>query len=271
MSNFWDSPIATGADWLGQFGQAGQNAMDATTKVPGGIPEAPDLHVPMKGAASGSGGIFGALGALGMLAGGATMAKGYSALKDGNPDNDGEAWFDMIGGGATAGQGATSMLTPFINASSTAGKALGPLGAMFGIVGGGMQLGKGVAELEKGDAQGAFDVGQGGANALAGAGTLLGAPPVAAVASAASIGLTTGNLLAKAADSDYTKTGLWGKTAGGKNKSAMDWGSSWGTWVDGHIGDKDASHPSVLGAIAAGAGGIVGGVAGAGQALYNWL
>lgn len=258
------------ADWLGQFGQGGQNAMDATTKLPGKVPGAPELHVPMNGAASGSGGMFGLLGGLGMLSGGATMAKGYNALKN-KEGAAGDAWLDILGGGASFGQGATSALTPFVSATSTAGKALGPLGGIFGLLGGGLQLGKGVAELQKGDAQGAFDVGQGGANAVAGAGTILGAPPVAAVAGAASLGMTTGNLMAKAADSEYTKTGFWGTKEDGKNKSAMDWGSSWGTWVDGHIGDKNPAHPSVLGGIAAGAGGIVGGLAGAGQALYNWL
>ena len=267
MSDFWDSPGATASDWLGQLGQAGQNGMDwGKAKAP----SVGDLQVPMDGAASKSGGLFGLLGGLGMLAGGATMAKGVTALGDKNA-HQGQAWLDILGGGTTFGQGATSMLTPFVDPSSPVGKALGPLGGAFGVVGGGLQLGKGVAELEHGDAQGAFDVGQGTANAVAGGATILGAAPVAALASAASIGMTTGNLLGKAADSEYTKTGVWGQKEDGKNKSAMDWGAGWGTWVDSHIGDKNPAHPSVLGGIAAGAGGIFGGLLGAGHALKNWL
>jgi hypothetical protein len=65
---------------------------------------------------------------------------------------------------------------------------------------------------------------------------------------------------------------VWGKDADtGQNKSAMDWGAGWGTWVDSHTGDKNPANPSVLGGIAAGAGGIVGGIAGTAQGGWNAL
>jgi hypothetical protein len=92
------------------------------------------------------------------------------------------------------------------------------------------------------------------------------AAPVAMVAGAAGGGMAMGDWMGKTADSDATRTGVWGKDDGGKNKSAMDWGSGWGTWVDTHIGDKNAADPSILGGIAAGAGGIIGGIAGTAQA-----
>ncbi len=97
------------------------------------------------------------------------------------------------------------------------------------------------------------------------------AAPVAAVAGAGAAGMLVGDGMAHAADSNLTKTGVWGKDEGGNNKSAMDWGAGWGTWVDSHTGDKNPANPSVLGGIAAGAGGIVGGVAGTAQAGWNKL
>jgi hypothetical protein len=106
--------------------------------------------------------------------------------------------------------------------------------------------------------------GLGGAGAAASAGAAA-AAPVGMVAGAGAAGMAVGDLMAHAADSDKTKTGLWGKTEGGQNKSAMDWGAGWGTWVDSHTGDKNPAHPSVLGGIAAGAGGIVSGALGTAQ------
>ena len=52
---------------------------------------------------------------------------------------------------------------------------------------------------------------------------------------------------------------LWGKDDSGANKSAMDWGAGWGTWVDTHTGDRNAANPSILGGVAAMAGGVAGG------------
>ncbi len=111
---------------------------------------------------------------------------------------------------------------------------------------------------------------------FAGAGSAVGgaaaaAAPVGMVAGAGAAGMAAGAGMAEAADSKYTKTGLWGKDEGGNNKSAMDWGAGWGTWVDSHVGDKNPANPSVLGGIAAGAGGIVGGIAGTAQAGWNGL
>jgi len=97
------------------------------------------------------------------------------------------------------------------------------------------------------------------------------AAPVAAVAGAGAAGMAVGTGMAHAADSSYTKTGAWGKDEAGNNKSAMDWGAGWGSWVDEHVGDKNPANPSVLGGIAAGAGGIVGGTAGTVQAGWNGL
>ena len=91
----------------------------------------------------------------------------------------------------------------------------------------------------------------------------------AALLGAGAAGAAIGTGMADIADSSYTKTGFWGKDEDtGQNRSAMDWGSNWGTSVDKMLGN---SEPSVLGGIAAGAGGIVGGIAGAAQGAWNWL
>jgi hypothetical protein len=100
-------------------------------------------------------------------------------------------------------------------------------------------------------------------------GTLGLAGPAAAVAGAGLAGVGLGEGMAQIADSSYTRTGAFGVDPDtGKNQSAMDWGSSWGTSVDKALGNTD---PSILGGIAAGAGGIVGGIGGAGYGAYNWL
>jgi hypothetical protein len=117
-------------------------------------------------------------------------------------------------------------------------------------------------------------LGFGGAGAAA-TGAAAAAAPVAAVAGAGAAGMAVGAGMANVADSDLTKTGAWGKNDSGNNNSAMDWGAGWGTWVDSHTGDKNPADPSILGGIAAGAGGIVGGFAGTAQAGWNkaasWL
>ena len=51
----------------------------------------------------------------------------------------------------------------------------------------------------------------------------------------------------------------------------MDWGAGWGTWVDTHTGDKNAANPSILGGVAAMAGGVAGGFAGTAQADWPTL
>jgi hypothetical protein len=102
-----------------------------------------------------------------------------------------------------------------------------------------------------------------GAGASAGAGALA---EFGAVAGAGAGGMAMGDWMGKTADGDATRTGLWGKDDSGKNKSAMDWGAGWGTWVDTHTGDKNAAHPSVLGGIASMVGGIDAGFAGTAQA-----
>jgi hypothetical protein len=215
---------------------------------------------------------MGLLGGLGLLTGGLNFAHGVDEYQSGNT---GQGIFDMLSGGAGAGQGAAALATPFVDAASGLGKALGPLGGALGAFSGGLQMGKGVAEATGPGGNGAdaaFDLLQGGANATAGVATMLGAAPVAAVAGAGALGMTVGNQMAKLADSDATKDGTWGQNADtGKNQSAMDWGANWGTWVDTHTGDGKASSPSILGGIAAGAGGIVGGIAGTAQGLWNML
>jgi hypothetical protein len=91
------------------------------------------------------------------------------------------------------------------------------------------------------------------------------AAPVAMVAGAGAAGLAVGHGMAELADSDTTRTGVWGQDQDtGENRSAMDWGANWGTSYDQWAGNDG---PSVMGGIAAGAGGIVGGVAGTGQAI----
>jgi hypothetical protein len=112
---------------------------------------------------------------------------------------------------------------------------------------------------------GAEAVGEGGAEAAAG----LGAEAILPVAAAGAAGVLAGTGMAELADSSLTKTGAFGTNAAtGQNQSAMDWGAGWGTSVDKALGNTE---PSILGGLAAGAGGIVGGIGGAGYGAYNWL
>jgi hypothetical protein len=114
---------------------------------------------------------------------------------------------------------------------------------------------------------GALGAGTGVAGAGAGMSAAAGAAaPIGMVAGAGAGGMALGDWMGKTADSDATRTGAWGKDDSGKNKSAMDWGAGWGTWVDTHTGDKNAANPSILGGIAAAAGGVAGGFAGTAQA-----
>jgi hypothetical protein len=175
----------------------------------------------------------------------------------------------------------------------TAGQALAPLALASGVMEGHesiKDMGEHGANLENTPnlVKAGLETTAGGVGTLGLAGTLLSAAgattagagataaaaaaaPVAMVAGAGAAGMAVGDGMAHAADSSYTKTGAWGKDDSGNNKSAMDWGSGWGTWVDTHTGDKNAANPSILGGVAAGAGGIVGGVAGTAQAGWNAL
>jgi hypothetical protein len=268
--SFWDSinPFRNAVDDAGQVGQAGQSALDGYKSFANGVSGA-EPNVPMNGAAEAPG--MGILGGLGMLTGGLNFAQGVDEYQQGKT---GQGAYDMLSGAAGFGQGATAALTPLVDASSTVGGALGPLGGALGAFSGGLQMGKGLSEATSDGGNGAdaaFDLLQGGANATAGVATMVGAAPVAAVAASGALGMTVGNQMAKFADSDATKDGTWGQNDAGKNQSAMDWGSSWGTWVDSHTGDENPANPSILGGIAAGAGGIVGGIAGTAQGLWNML
>ena len=111
-------------------------------------------------------------------------------------------------------------------------------------------------------AAGGADAGAAGAGAAGAA-----AASAALVTGAAFAGAAGGYGMAKAADSDYTKTGVWGQDATGHDQSAMNWGAGWGTWVDSHVGDDNAAHPSILGGIAATAGGVTGGLLGTAQVI----
>jgi hypothetical protein len=102
-----------------------------------------------------------------------------------------------------------------------------------------------------------------GVEASAGAGAVA---ELGEFAGAAAGGMALGDWMGKTADSDATRTGVWGKDNSGKNKSAMDWGAGWGTWVDTHTGDKNAANPSLLGGLAAVEGGMLGGILGTVQA-----
>lgn len=113
----------------------------------------------------------------------------------------------------------------------------------------------------------AYGLGAGAAGESAGA-IAAAAGTAAPVLAAGTVGLAAGTGMAKAADSDYTKTGAWGTNAAGTNLSAMDWGARWGTRYDQWAGNKE---PSVMGGIAAGLGGMAGGISGAAQAGWNWL
>jgi hypothetical protein len=268
--SFWDkiNPFRNVADDAGQTGQAGQSALDAYAKFANGL-GGPAPAAPMNGAAQSPG--MGLLGGLGMLTGGFNFAQGVGEYQDGKK---GQGVYDMVSGGAGFGQGLSSLLTPFVSATSKIGSALGPIGGALGTLTGGLQMGKGLYEATSDGGNGAdaaFDLLQGGANTTAGIATMAGAAPVAAVAASGALGMTIGNQMAKFADSDATKTGAWGQDDSGKNQSAMDWGSNWGTWVDKHIGDKNPANPSILGGLAAGAGGIVGGIGGTAQGLWNMV
>jgi hypothetical protein len=50
-------------------------------------------------------------------------------------------------------------------------------------------------------------------------------------------GVSVGYGMEKLADSDGTRNGFWGKDDGGQNRSAMDWGASWGTDYDRWAGN----------------------------------
>lgn len=258
MGDFADSTAntQTGLDLAAQTGQSIQNGLDGASQL--------SKEIPLNGASSSGG--AGVLGGLGVLSGGLTIGKGIEEISEGKT---GAGAFDVLSGGASVVQGATSALTPLAAEGSSLAGALGPVGGAAGAFAGGLQMGKGVAEIQNGQgADAAFDLLQGGANATAGVATMVGAAPVAAVAGAGALGMSAGKAMGDAADSKYTKTGFWGQDENtGQNKSAMDWGAGWGQSYDKWAGNKE---PSIMGGIAAGAGGIVGGVAGAGQALWNW-
>lgn len=121
--------------------------------------------------------------------------------------------------------------------------------------------------LEGASTLAAYGLGAGAAGETAG-GIAAASGAAAPVLAAGATGLAVGSAMAKAADSSYTKTGLWGQGADGQNLSAMDWGARWGTRYDQWAGNKE---PSVMGGLAAGFGGIVGGGLGLGHAAANWL
>jgi hypothetical protein len=109
----------------------------------------------------------------------------------------------------------------------------------------------------------------GAGGALTGAAAAAG--PAAMVAGAGAAGYAVGTGLANIADSNYTRTGFWGRDEDtGQNRSAMDWGANWGTSVDEWLGNRPGE-TSVLGGIAAGAGGIVGGIGGAVHGAANFI
>jgi hypothetical protein len=246
-------PVATGLEIAHQTGEAVEAWQVAQTAL-----EAESWGLDSEAAVSiaepSEDGGLGVMNALGLVTGGLTMAKGADELSNGNTSEGG---YDLLSGGASVGGAVASM---------AGGEAVA---GGFGAFGSGLQIGKGVAELDRGDAQGAFDVLQGGAGATSAiAGMVAEASPVAPIADAAVLGLTVGNTMAQIADSDATRTGAWGQDDAGHNQSAMDWGANWGTEWDQAHGNTG---PSIMGGVAAAAGGIVGGVAGTGQALWNWL
>jgi hypothetical protein len=181
--------------------------------------------------------------------------------------------------GASALETAEVAGAPMLGALGT---VLGPAGVALGL----HELGEGTdhGDVEKIAAGGLETLG-GVAGTTEGVATILGAAgvegaagvaaaaaPIAAVAGAGALGLAAGTEMGNIADGESTRTGLWGTDGDtGQNKSAMDWGAGWGTSVDEALGNDE---PSVLGGIAAGAGGIVGGVAGTVQsgvdAVLSW-
>jgi hypothetical protein len=168
------------------------------------------------------------------------------------------------------------------------GLGLGPLGMILG----GHEFAEGV---EKGDVNKALQgglgtlggaagtvegvstliaAGLGGAEAGGGAAlasSVAGAAGTAApLLAAAALGVGAGTGIAEAADSKYTRSGLWGTDElTGKKKSAMDVAQGWGEWADKGLGGGTLG--TIGGATVAGLGSIPMGFAGAGQALWNWL
>jgi hypothetical protein len=76
-----------------------------------------------------------------------------------------------------------------------------------------------------------------------------------------------GKTMGKMADSNATKTGFWGTNPNtGQPQSAMDWGAGLGTNYDKN---NNQGNPSITGGLLAAGGGIVGGIGGAVQDLFE--
>ena len=84
---------------------------------------------------------------------------------------------------------------------------------------------------------------------------------------AAKAGWGVGKTMEKMADSNATKTGYWGVDPNtGQPRSAMDWGASLGTDYDK---EHNQGSPSITGGLLAAGGGIVGGIGGAVQDIFE--
>jgi hypothetical protein len=166
-----------------------------------------------------------------------------------------------------AGTATSTGVDAGVAAAGTWGSIAGIPAGIMGLMGTGTGVSIGGLSTIAG-AGGGF--GSGAAATSAGAAAAGGAAATGAVLGAGAAGYGVGTLMSKASDSDYTRTGFWGLDDSGRDRSAMDWGSNWGTALDSAIGTEPGDW-SVPGAIAAGAGGIVGGVAGTVQSGWNAL
>jgi hypothetical protein len=166
---------------------------------------------------------------------------------------------NLISGGVGTAR-STDPLERGVNAAGTWGSLASLPAAIMGVMPG-VSTGVGATTALGSLGAGATSTGAAMAGGAAAGGAVLGA-------GAAGFGL--GTLMSQASDSDYTRTGAWGTDEQGRNQSALDWGSSWGTTVDNWIGTEPGDW-SVPGAIAAGAGGIVSGIGGAAHAGWNAL
>ena len=204
------------------------NSSDAALNAASLTPDVADMGMPLLEHAMEGSEYAESLGGLGMITGPLGIAAGYHEISEGlETGDDGK----VVQGGFGGAAGIASTVE---GVSSIASYGLGEMGMA-------------------GAAETAGLIGEAGAAA-------------APVLAAGAVGAAIGDGMAHMADSEQTKDGTWGQDDSGQNRSAMDWGASWGTDVDNWLGTKPGD-ASVLGGIASAAGGIVGGVAGTAQVI----
>lgn len=172
---------------------------------------------------------------------------------------------------ASAAGVAGQALTPWASGGMAAAEAAG---GVAGIVPGAAANGfvapvaAGAAEAASPWAVGAATSSAGGASGAAGGGALAAAAPAAAVIGSGLLGLAAGTGMATVAD-DYGKGGLFGQNEWGQDRSAFDWASDKGHWVEDALGGGTLG--TIGGAVTSGALSIPAGLLGFGQGVGNGI